>query len=197
MENEHINPWARIWTQPRKTMRYILNTNPKRVIIWLAIISGILGVISLVFMGLKPFKNISHHIPLLIVAIIIGAILGVISLYFSGWLLKLTGSWIGGKGNFTEVKSAVGWSYYPAIISHIFSILQLLSSFRWLQVIFSMIASGIGVWSFFIYLGLIGEAHKFSTWKGFLTILIAFVLVVLVLIVITLPISIPYFKHHQ
>lgn len=195
MENENINPWLHLWTRPRATLRSILNRDPKRVIIWLAIIGGIFS--SLSFIDMHALSRTKFSILFFIVLVVIGAVIGIIHLYFSGWLLKLTGSWLGGKGTFTDVKCAVGWSNYPFIVVNIFSILVALSTpLIWLQLTLSLIMLILLVWAFVIFMKLIGEAHQFSAWKGLLAFLIAIVLIFVVFMIIALlvPLLSPLFQ---
>lgn len=180
-------------------MRSILSTDPKKIIVWLAVISGILGALTYVFsLKVSQPQRIDHLHSLLVLGILIaGGISGLIHLYFGGWLYRLTGSWIGGKGSFTEVKSAVGWSNYPYIVGSIFGLLGLLFiSHLWLQLIFGLINFVILIWGLVIFFKLLSEAHQFSVWKGILTVLIAAALIFVVFMIIALliPLLAPLFK---
>ena len=199
MENQDINPWKQIWTEPRKTMRSILSTDPKKTIVWLAVISGILGALTYAYsLKVSQPQRVEHFHALPMLGILIaGGISGLIHLYFGGWLYRLTGSWIGGKGSFTDIKSAVGWSSYPYIVGSLFGLLGLLSiPHLWLQFIFGLINFVVLIWALFIFLNLLSEAHQFSVWKGVLTVLIAAALIFVVIILITLliPLMAPLFK---
>lgn len=198
MASEDINPWLHIWTEPRKTMRSILETNPNRHIIWLAILSGILGGATLALANWMPPRNFSNYrIAILGIAIIVGAIAGILMLYFSGWLITLTGSWLGGKGNFTQVKSAIGWGNYPNIVSHLVSLIQLIFfSHYWLQIVLVLIGFAIAIWAFIVSMKLIGEAHQFSAWKSILALVIGAILVFVVIMIIALliPLLKPLFQ---
>ena len=44
-----------------------------------------------------------------------GAIGGLIGVYLMGALLKITGRWIGGLGDWSAVRAAVAWAQVPAI----------------------------------------------------------------------------------
>lgn len=179
--DETINPWLTIWTRPRQTMRHILNTDPKGVIVWLAIISGILS--GLTILG-NLWLKYPHSQPLrygitLFFAVIFGAILGIFHLYFNGWLYKITGNWIGGKGTYTEVRSAVGWAFYPFIIT---SIVQVLNFFLYrypvLYYLLAIINFILIIWSVIILIKLIAEAHQFSAWRSLIAIIIAAILII-------------------
>jgi Yip1 domain len=198
MENEQINPWLKIWTEPRKTMRAILSTDRIKNILYLAIVGGILAGISFALSLQKNPPNIKTMSAVPFISLLIaGGLLGIFNLYFGGWLYRLTGSWIGGKGDFTDLKCAVGWSNYPYIIASLFSIISLLSIPNiWLQGFFGLLNFIAVIWGVVIFLKLISEAHQFSVWKGILTVIIASVLITVVILIIGLlvPLLKPLFQ---
>lgn len=54
------------------------------------------------------------YIFILIIVIILGGILrGFITLYIPSALLKITGSWLGGKANYSDIRIITGWSDLP------------------------------------------------------------------------------------
>lgn len=199
MENGNINPWGDLWIHPKKTIRHLIDTSPKKIIIWLVIISGVLSAISTIGMiWLRyPDRESAHHPLFILATLVAGAILGIIYLYFWGWLFSLTGNWIEGKGNFTQVKCAVGWSHWPFIIVNILNIISMLvvQTF-WLQVTFSILTLIAAIWWIVIFFNVLGEAHRFSAWKGVLAFLIAQVLVFVAVMIISLivPLLFPIFQ---
>ena len=166
---------------------------------WLAIVGGALASLAFVFSVKSdaPYNvNALQVLPLLLV-MIGGALFGLFHLYFGGWLYRLTGSWIGGKGSFTEVKSAVGWSNYPYIISSLLSILTIVfKPYLWVQALFGLLNFVVIIWALVIFLNLLSEAHKFSIWKGIVAVLIASALIFVVVIIIALviPLLTPLFQ---
>lgn len=197
MENTNINPWLRLWTSPRKTFRAILNTHPNKSVLLLAIVGGIISSLTVVAHKWVPSKSNSFYIWVIIAAMIAGALLGILNLYFSGWLLSLTGAWLGGKGDFLSVKSGVGWSNYPFIFSNICSILiAVFTNQIWPKAFFTLLNLIIVIWGLFIYFKLIAEAHQFSAWKALLAVLIAVVLIMvaLMIIVLIIPLLSPLFE---
>lgn len=185
-----INPWLHIWGSPKKTLRSILETNPKRVILWLAILGGIISAFSwLGFLWFNyPYQETYKNTCFIIAVLIAGGIFGIIHLYFGGWLYRLTGSWVGGAGSFTDVKCAVGWSNYPFIIAGILGILSFLlpNLCLWAQFAFGILNLIFAIWGFVIFMNLLGEAHRFSAWKALLAFLIALVLVFVALMIVSL-----------
>ncbi len=198
MVPEKINPWLQIWVNPKKMIRAMIDRNPTRVIIWLAILWGILsGLSSTSYLMLTyPHNALYRNVFFVITVLIAGGFFGIIYLYIGGWLFKLTGAWVGGKGTFTSVKCAIGWSYYPFIIAHVIGYFSVLSIPNiWLQSLFGLINVVITVWGMIIFLNVVGEAHRFSAWKALLAWMIALVLVLVVIMLISLliPLLAPIF----
>lgn len=210
MQKSNINPWLQLWTQPRATFRNILETDRKWMVVWLALIRGITGVCAVLAMiWLQPWttpRDVPHTFIMAAMLIIVGAISGIVNLYFSGWLFKLTGGWIGGKGKFIDLKCAIGWSNYPLIIYDLIVIIGAFvtydtwspnsSIFLWVKGAFTLISLAILIWSLIITLKLIGEAHQFSAWKGLVTVLLGAVLIFVVVVAIALfvPLLAPIFQ---
>jgi hypothetical protein len=196
-----INPWKDIWTQPRATIHHQLEKNPREWIVILAIVNGLLsGVAWWTTLWTKYPDKPLYHSPLFVTLLIIaGAIMGLISLYVGAWLYRMTGKWLGGKGDYTDVKCAVGWSAYPYLISGIFSILNALTVEKYpaISFIFGIIAVVLMIWALIISLKMIGEAHKFSAWRALGAVLLAAVLVFIVFLIILLliPLLEPLFAN--
>ena len=188
-QSGQINPWGKLWIHPRATLRAILDTNPFRMIIWLALIGGMVSSLSwLAFLWIRTSQQeIYRTILSSIVLIVFGGLVGIIYLYLGGWLFKVTGSWLGGKGKFTDVKCAIGWANYPFIIS---GVIATLSCFfianLWLMTFFGLAQLTSFVWAFIILLKLIAEAHRFNVFQGFCTLLIGFVLIFVAMMLVAL-----------
>lgn len=194
---EHFNPWASLWTHPRITLRRILDTNPKKYVLLLAMLGTIfMGLSQLSTVWVKqPHREEYHNPTMIILIIVLGAILGLIHLYVGGWLYKIVGSWLGGKGSYVDLRSATGWSSYPLIVGYILVILGNLIFGRHGMLVTSLVALVVNVWAFVIFCNLIGEAHRFSSWKGLgtLLIIIIFFVVVFALLLLLVPMLRPLF----
>lgn len=198
LEKESKNPWVDIWKNPRETMRSILNTNPYRWIIWLALISGLLTALTWIgYLWIQyPEKENYRQTLFLVSLIIVGCILSLFHLYFGSWLLQVVGNWLKGQGNYTQVKSAVGWANYPFIIVGILNLLGLATlKYPLLSFMISLVYLAFFVWAIVIYLNLLSEAHRFSIWRALATILIASAIIFLILLLISMlvPMMSPLF----
>lgn len=180
-------------------MRAILDTDPRRVIIWLAIIGGIVSTFVSIgyWWNTYPEQKFIWNAFFVIALFILGGIIGLIHLYLGGWLYNLTSSWLGGAGNFVDVKSAVGWSNYPFILANIAAILSIWAVPNpWLQGFFGLLDAILVVWGFIIFLNMLGEAHRFSAWRALLAVIIAFILIFVVVMIVSLlvPLLAPLFE---
>lgn len=197
-KTKQVNPWLHIWVAPKKTLQAILDTNPQGLIIWFALISGILtSLIALPILWEGHPERVDFRSPLFVVAIVItGVLFGIVQLYLVSWLYQLTGAWLGGNGSYTEVKCAVGWSMYPMIISNLFAVGSLfLIKHPVVNAIFGIINMGISIWGIVIFIALLAQAHKFSAWKALGCILLAFLLIFVAMMLISLlvPLLSPLF----
>jgi hypothetical protein len=187
------NPWLSIWIKPRATIRAIVDVDPERYVILLAVIAGIGEALNR-----ASSKNLGDTLPILailIIAAIFGAVGGVLSLYISGALLSWIGGMFGGQASAREVRTAIAWSSVPFIWSMAFWIpnlglygnemftsdTQYIDNFPLGVLIIGSLEVIIVIWTFIVYLKCLGEVHGFSAWKAFfVSIIPGFVLVILV-----------------
>lgn len=187
------NPWLSIWTEPRKTVRSIVNTDPK---FGFVILSGIYGFP----MALNLAQNFSLGASIPVWAILIGAliiciILGMIGITISTWLLHFTGRWIGGRGSFQTVRTAVAWSNVPNVVTILMSLIlvamfgramfnaafsatHFMGTQAGIIFIVFLLQAVASIWGFIILLVGLSEVQGFSVWKALLNVLIPFVIVV-------------------
>ena len=92
-------PWLTILVQPRSTIRAVVDADPKRYVVALAVLYGIADSLSRAEGGSMAD---SMPLPLVFVLVIaLGGVGGLISLHISGWILTMTGGWFGGKASAT------------------------------------------------------------------------------------------------
>lgn len=196
---EVLNPWLTMWVKPRNTIRWILENKPNEMVIILAMLGGFSQA-----MDRASSKSLGDGLPfplLILAAAVIGAISGIISLYLAGAIFKWTGSWIGGKGSFNDVRTAYAWSNVPIIWALILWIPEIAlfgqelftsvtpqidanPTLKIALVVFALIESIIGIWAFVIFLKSLGEAHGFSAWKALGTVVLSILVLVVPLVVL-------------
>src|SRR5262249_37807789 len=112
--NELGNPWLSIWTQPRKTIRSIVGSDPKFGYLLLCIACGL----PMAF-NIAQAASAFTAIPLwaiLLGCLVASTFLGMISISVTAWVLQVSGRLLGGKGNFQTVRAAVAWSKVPGFV---------------------------------------------------------------------------------
>jgi hypothetical protein len=180
-------------------MRQILDGDPRRMVHRLAILGGVAA-------GLGANVNLPGVViplPVIIACkVVMGVVGGLIGLYLSAWLVTMTGRWLGGRGDFVAVRSAMAWSNVPVIWAALLW-LPLLVYLGWdafninrdlmtadtiglmLMVPIGIVTFVVVVWRIVIVCKLVGEAHGFTAWHSFGAFCIA-ALIVLVPIVIVI-----------
>jgi len=196
-----MNPFITIWFSPKRTIRAIVDQNPKFLVLFLALMAGAVEV------GMQGVTLASQfNAPLLwtvIFSAVIGGVLGLIGLYFFGFLYRWIGSWFGGKATGAEARAAVAWAKVPTfVIFGIWLLIYFLAgdvlgalsrapeqlSGGTVALVLGYVAAGFwfGTWSFVMLCLMLGEVHGFSGWKGLLIVLIQSVLLIPVVFVIGL-----------
>jgi len=183
-----ITSFFTIWTEPRATIRRIVDTDPTRNVIALVAIGPAIGALASQWSkALGNNANLSVLWPLwVVVSVAIQAALGVLFLYIFGVIFKWSGSLIGGVASRVEVRAAVAWSQVPAIAAEIVLLLAVLigipipvpttpNTFPKIDPAFYkvlVIEGVLGFWGFIVSLKCIGEVHRFSAWRALVAILI-------------------------
>jgi len=199
MTTAEINPWWRIWVQPRQTIRHLIDTDPKMHFWVLVIFYGLIRAISL---GIQTSLG-DIYTPRQIAAFILlaGPLAGLIGVYFTASLLELSSRLFGGKAESQHIRTVLAWATVPMVVLVIMGILPSLALFgsgvfitpspRVGQLIQSqgsgadLISSGLMTWSmvleligsfYFIVVTVIGlaEVQNFSLWKAAGTVVLVF-----------------------
>ncbi len=185
------NPWCSIWTEPRQTIRSIVNANPKFGYFFLTIVYGL----PLAFNLVQNF-GLAATVPLwalIIGSLILSPFLGMIGISIGAFLLQLVGRLLGGKGSFLNVRAAVAWSNLPNIVGIVMTFILLgifgaqifNKNFAEMQfvgyqagVLFLafLLESIATIWGFILLLCTLGEVQGFSIWKAILNVVILIVL---------------------
>ena len=196
-----LNPWLSIWTQPRATMRQILDTNPRRLVHVLAILGAMCRMLTTNVSTFGPFARLT--LPAIVTYKICGAVVGgLLGLYLGSAMLTLTGRWLGGRGNFVAVRASAAWANVPLIWSGLLWLPLLgylgvealnLDPKRLIEdpaglvmmVPVGLLGIVVGVWYVVIALKCLGEAHGFSAWRALGAILIAVVILAIPFAILT------------
>jgi hypothetical protein len=189
-----VNPWLKMWVEPRKTIQAIVEYNPKYQFPLLASIYGFPLMLQMM-QTISAGQNISLFFILLI-SLVIAPFIGMLGLSIMSGLLLWTGRWLGGVGTFQEIRAAAAWSNVPnavnvllwLLLTVVFGPRLFMNTFaesvfvgKELGVVgfvFFMQAV-ISIWSFVILLQGLGQVQGFSAWRALVNVIIPFLLVMI------------------
>jgi hypothetical protein len=158
-----ITPFFTIWTEPRATIRRIVDIDPRRNVIALAAIGSAIGALSGQWSkAMGNTANLSTFWPIWVAfVVVVEAALGVVSLFS------------------LEMRAAIAWSSIPGITGAIILLSAVLmgvpvpqstpAALPHIDPSFYkvMTVEGVlGIWGFIVGLQCIGEVHRFSAWRA-------------------------------
>ena len=191
-----ITPFFTIWTEPRATIRRIVDTDPTRYVIALAAIGpGLNGLAGQWSKAMNGTGNLSVLWPLWVAfSVAFQAALGIVGLYIGAAILKWSGGLIGGVASRVEVRAAMAWSQVPGIAFEIVLLTAVLSGVPMPQAVkgslphvdpafYKVLAVEVvlGLWGGIVGLYCLAEVHRFSAWRAFCSTLIPALVAMVVL----------------
>ena len=206
-----MTPLLSIWTQPRATIRRIVDSDPTRNVLALAAIGPALtSLVSQWSAAMNGSANQSVLWPLFVAFnVALQAGLGILFLYISSVVFKWSGALLGGTASRVEVRTALGWSQIPTIAIAIILLLALFAGVPIPKMLpgqlpqidpafykVMVVAGVVGIWGLFINLKCFGEVHRFSAWRALGAILIPLVLILVVVGVVVFLFAILVGVHH-
>ena len=197
---------ALIAIRPRTTMREILDGPGGRAVlplVALATVSGFFGNANQnVRTGLK-----AAPMPWLIVigAMAVAALVMFLLFYVLSWIAHVAGRFLEGQGSYADVRAALAWGLAPAIFALLYRVpvalfgpsqnaepVRIGDHFKFspglmsggclLGLLIGTLQLGVLVWCIVISSRTLGEAHRFSSWRGFGTLVIVGITPIVVMI---------------
>ncbi|MBB5147630.1 Yip1 family protein [Ureibacillus thermosphaericus] len=197
-QQEKINPFFTIWLHPKKTTRYVIQEKSWLYVIILLSI-GYIGSLFTGYMDIGIYPNFPLW-AMILITIILSPIVGLISNAISAFCTWLIGKMFSGKGTYAQLFKASSLSVWPFIVLIPIYLLWMLidpnslmnmsedfGAFAIIGVLFTFIAT---IWSIVITIAAIAEAHQFSNWKAFFTLLIFAIIIAIIFILIGVIIGI-------
>ncbi|MBN1587514.1 MAG: YIP1 family protein [Candidatus Omnitrophica bacterium] len=130
---------------------------------------------------------------ILVLGLVLAFMLGLLLWVVSAALLRLTGSWLGGQANFTEVRYALAWSTMPSMLALLINLLfmgpVLLPSAGnpgGPQTLFGILNFALAVWALVLFLGCLSEVQRFSVWRVLGSSLVALLLLAIPFLILGL-----------
>jgi hypothetical protein len=102
-----------MWTRPRATIAQIVQRDPTHMVLVLAAIAGFGQALDRASM--RSAGDTLGLPTIFVAAAVAGPVDGLVTLYLGSLLLRLTGSWIGGKASGEQIRAAMAWSGVPLI----------------------------------------------------------------------------------
>ncbi len=185
------SPYLTIWTEPRGTIRQIVDRNPGYHAIFLVVLGAEMAAcwgllvkptaLAQMVPQMTP-QMVQHTLRIVsLAALLVSPPLAILSLYGTGALLRWAGGLLGGTATSAEVRAAIAWSTVPAIVSTAVSLLGLVTgtanvlapqNFEGLQTlldqinVFEVIYLILAIWGAVIWLKCMGEVNRFSAWRA-------------------------------
>lgn len=177
------SPFTSIWTRPRETVRHLVQTDPTRHVVQLAMAGGVAQSIS---QAMDAGVGDTLELPaILALTFLLGSLFGLAAVYVGSVLIEWTGRWLGGQGSRLQLRTAIAWSHVPwaaflFIAGLVFALIGKLpfvseEVMATLPVgagdavvlgIFAIVMIVVAIWSFVILLKGVAEVQGFSAWKA-------------------------------
>jgi hypothetical protein len=171
------NPWFSMWTQPRATIRSILQIDSRYgfwVLATAYALSSCFYIANVYSWGLSnTFFEV--FIPLLVLS----PLVGFLWLSVDGWILRYIGLKLGGAASFQEMRMALAWSKVPSFISLVMWVVLMVSgpSTAFIQyatgasaVFIVLISLIINTWSIVLLIQAVREVQGFDLRKALLNV---------------------------
>ncbi len=191
--NLEDRPWLTIWTEPRATVRGLVEGDPQYMVLVLASLGGVTQAL-----GQAAERNLGDQWPfpaIVVLVLLAGPLFGILSLYLAAALIHWTGGWIGGSAPAGHIRTAVAWANVPGVFGLFLWVPALLLFGQELMTAdgagakpdlklalamatFALMQVGLGIWSFVILLQGLGEVQGFSAWKAWGNLLLGGAVVV-------------------
>jgi hypothetical protein len=174
------SPWLSIWIEPRGTIRKIVDSDPERHVLLLAVLAGVYRALENA--ADRAMGDDASLLGILALSLVSGLIGGVISLYIAGAVFTWAGSLFGGEASSEDVRAAAAWSSVPDVVLLIVLLFPMAVFGReWFSSslnlpdnaliglwLLGLVGVGIvlTVWKAFLFVKCLAEVHNFSAWRG-------------------------------
>ena len=187
MSNLQLSPWVSMWMSPRKTVRALIESNPKYRFWVLAFIEG--WPLALYMAAITAPASLAS---MFLSSLVYGFFFGCLLLLLQSALVFITGKLLGGKATFIQVRCAVSWSNITSLLTCLSMLFLLFFSLfpvensgevRHLLIVPLLWVVAL-VWYGFLLVNAIAEVQGFSVWKALANVglpLIALYVLLLVL----------------
>jgi hypothetical protein len=152
-----LTPWVMICTSPRETIRAIVDTDPRRRFVMLALLAGLAGAVF------QPGSAVWY-------VAVVAPLASLVGLWVSGWLVSWTGGLLGGVASPVEVRAALAWAEVPNILAAVIAGPTLVflgaGEETFAPVARAVFGILVGIWVSILNLVCVSEVHRFSLWRA-------------------------------
>lgn len=215
LDGKQLNPWFSMLSDPRTTVRQLVDTSPTRYVLLLAALGGISA--NLVASAISLVNVPSDRMIFLVVAALLGGCFGLASLYVMSWAFAIAGWSLGGVARALQCRTAMAWSQVPFCwLLPLFAGVAIYCALRGSDLLVLVEADGVNdepywdypswlrgalglsvvasIWQIALLAQSLGEVHQFSSLRGLAIVFLAGILVGTVTIVGYVPLSILLFS---
>lgn len=192
-ESSGPGPFRTIWSSPRETIRRIVATDPELHVTLLICLAGIGESLNR-----ASNRNAGDQLPLgaiLALACILGPLGGLFGVWIYSHLIRISGKWIGGLGDYEEIKAAIAWASVPNVVGLVLWIPLLLitgketftehapnlvanSNLAIATLLLAIVQLALGIWSLVLLCNTIAEVQDYqSAWRGLGNLFLAGILI--------------------
>ena len=183
-----LDPLFAIWTQPRATIRRLVD-RPALQVMLLAVVGG-------VYIGLSraSVRSVGHLNPAdpflaVLLAVVFSVLLSIPMLYLLAGVLRWTGRLLRGQASDKEIRAAIAWSNVPLIASLALFALQLplfgeelflshtprIDADPWLQIAlvgFGLLRLALGLWGAVVFVLALAEVQRFAISRALVNVVL-------------------------
>lgn len=165
------SPWITVWFSPRRTIERLVATRPTYFVWPLAI----LGTVASIYNQISVIYSASYLLDwqLALSLVLFGAVAGIIWLYLAGFVLSWIGRLLGGQARAIDLRAAFAWSALPTIAGFALILVIDAATGRGNALdIVPLLVAGFTLWSFVVFLLMLGRVERFGVFRTVLTYLL-------------------------
>jgi signal peptidase I len=162
------SPWLTVWFSPRRTVERLVTIRPAYFVWPLAV----LGTIASIYSQISVIDSAGYLLnwQLALSLLLFGALAGTIWLYLSGFMLSAIGRLFGGQASALHMRTVFAWSTLPTILGFLIILAIGAIAGRGGAVdSVPLLVAAASVWSFVVFLLMLGRVQRFGFWRTGLT----------------------------
>jgi hypothetical protein len=165
-----LNPWRSLWRHPRRTVRWLVDHDPKRFVL-------LLGAL----MGMIAPPQAEHPWASVLFSAFVGPWLTLAMLFVRSRCDAVMGGWLGGSAATGAIRCANAWSNLPAIVAGTAALgISLIGARAGIATAADIVGSVLllvgAVWTLVVYVIMFAELEEFSIKRAVFSLLGSWIL---------------------